>query len=121
MSNNKKIDFSKYPSLNLHKPRLQPEEEKVFIQRMKIEHIHNIEWIDGRGYCGLMSFMFTVGLVYGIGEIDYDGRYCYPNATDAMVGFLNWKVLGGENEPANCWIKHKSKFCDIQNPNLIKT
>ena len=114
-----KIDFSKYPNLNLHRPRLNETDENTFIEKMKNEGYHLVQWVDGRGYIGLLNFAFTIGLVYGLGEIDYDGRYCYQNATDAMIGLINWQALGAEKEPAGRWIKHKSKFCDMLNPNFV--
>jgi len=62
--------------------------------------------IPGRGLCALFRFMFTVGLVYGIDEIGYVGRYCYSNLADAKKDLGIWD---GKEDPPGDWIKHKGE------------
>lgn len=69
--------------------------------------------IEGRGLCGIMRQLFTVGLFYGLDLYSYGGRYCYPTLADAVEGLLNWD---GQGDPPGNWIKHKGKF-EYSNPN----
>jgi hypothetical protein len=49
----------------------------------------NLRWINGN-LCGLYRFLFTVGVVYGIGEVCYDGRFCFSNKLDAALFLAEW-------------------------------
>lgn len=73
-----------------------------------------IREIPGRGICALMPFIFTIGLVYGIDEIGYVGRYCYDRskAEEAVVAIVTWDGIGN---PSGNWIKHKSGTGEFNN------
>jgi hypothetical protein len=69
--------------------------------------------IPGRGICGLYYYIFTVGLVYGMGEKGYKGRYCYPNLATAKEALLSWD---GKDDPKDDeWMKHKG-YKEFSNP-----
>lgn len=42
--------------------------------------------IEGRGICGVYRFVFTIGIVWGINETEYRGRWCYDSLMEAVVG-----------------------------------
>lgn len=69
----------------------------------------------GQRLCGLYNFMFTYGLVYGLDESGYAGRYCYENGMDALNALESWS---GEGHPSGPWIKHKGHGVDELNPEL---
>jgi len=89
-----------------------------FKERLESEGYMHLREVEGRGICGLMKFIFTVGLVYGIDQIGYKGRWCYPNekAADAVYAFGIWD---GKSDPMGCWIKHKGHI-EYSNPNKKK-
>lgn len=74
--------------------------------------------VPGRGVCGVMPMMFTVGLFHGLSEAGYDARYCYPpaSAAEMLVALHSWD---GKGHPAGPWIKHKGDGVDEHNPNAI--
>ena len=70
--------------------------------------------VPNKGLCGIMRYMFTWGLVYGIQKQVYEGRYCYPSYEDAILALAMWK---GEGDPEDDkWIKHKGRSIDEHNP-----
>jgi hypothetical protein len=81
---------------------------------LKKEGYFDLREIPGRGVCGLTQFAFTVGIVYGLHAVGYEGRYCYPRMKDAVVAFHSWN---GEGDPSGPWIKHKGTV-EYRNPNL---
>lgn len=70
--------------------------------------------IPGRGIVALLRFAFTVGLVYGIDEHCYDGRYCFNTAANAREALNLWDGVG---DPTGQWIKHKGLGGEYRNPN----
>lgn len=48
-----------------------------------------IKEIPNRGICALRRFIYTIGLVYNLDEIGYEGRYCYSSLTDALDALNN--------------------------------
>lgn len=86
---------------------------KEFLEK---EGYKEIREIPGKGVCALYRFIFTVGLVYNIDEFGYEGRYCYPNYSDALEALLNWN---GQEDPSGDWIKHKGKI-EYLNKNKIQ-
>lgn len=60
--------------------------------------------VPGHGLCGLHKFMFTTGLVFGIDEQGYHGRYCYTQWADAWKALRAWD---GTGDPSGPWIKYK--------------
>lgn len=87
--------------------------QEELIAYLETEDYKQIREIPGRGLCGLMRFAFTTGLVYGITEDFYAGRYCYKNAVDAFIALETWT---GEGDPPDAdWIKHKGRV-EYSNP-----
>lgn len=71
--------------------------------------------VPGRGACGVMPMMFTVGLFHGLTASGYDARYCYPPAAAAeMLAALH--AWDGSGHPLGPWIKHKGDGVDEHNP-----
>lgn len=62
--------------------------------------------IGDRGMCGLMRFLFTTGLVIGMDEISYAGRYCYHTEEEARQALKAWD---GKEDPPGNWIKYKGR------------
>ena len=90
---------------------------------METQHYQDQGYFDLRevpnyGLCGLHRFAFTVGLVVGIDEHSYVGRYCYQSLMDARVALAVWD---GVDDPSGEWIKYKgaggerSRIPDIYN------
>jgi hypothetical protein len=65
--------------------------------------------IPNKGICGLLRLAYTMGLVVGIDETGYYGRYCYPEAHQAVIGLLTWN---GEGDPSGEWLKWKGEGGD---------
>ncbi len=58
---------------------------------LKNEGYYEIKEIGDKGVCGLFRFMFTTGLVIGIDEIGYEGRYCYSTERSyRCTKYLGW-------------------------------
>ncbi len=72
--------------------------------------------IPGRGLCGLYRFLFTTGLVIGIDQIGYKGRYCYSERSDALYALSHWD---GTDDPPGPWIKYKGE--GGERSNTLKT
>lgn len=64
--------------------------------------------IPGLGLCAVQRFIYTTGLLTNLSfngiSYNYDARYCYPNATDALVDLQEWD---GKGDPPGDWIKEK--------------
>lgn len=73
----------------------------------------NLKEIPGRGICGLSNFMFTTGIIYGMTNWTYKGRYCYGTAAEAETALKHWT---GEGHPPGLWIKHKGDGVEESNP-----
>lgn len=86
------------------------------IDYLKSEGYYEIKEIESRGICGLMDFMFTTGLVIGMNEIGYFGRYCYKTRQEALDALNSWDGLG---DPPGNWIKYKGTGGERENPNNI--
>ena len=80
------------------------------------EGYFNITEIEGRGVCALYRFAFTVGLVINITDIDYKGRYCYPELAEAKAAINAWD---GKNDPSGNWVKYKGIDGERRNENFI--
>jgi hypothetical protein len=85
---------------------------KELKQNLAEQGYFNFKEIEGRGLCGLMKFVFTTGLVYGMDEFSYKGRYCFENTADAKEALYNWDGIG---DPSGDWIKHKGST-EYSNP-----
>jgi len=84
---------------------------------LKENGYYNLKVIEGKGICGLQNFIYTIGLCYGIDEIGYYGRYCFPKefTLDSIIALSVWN---GKEDPAGRWIKHKSYKGDFQNQSI---
>lgn len=72
-----------------------------------------IKEVPGRGVCALRRFVFTVGLIYNITWIGYEGRYCYSQLNHAVHALDTW--TGDGDPPDDDWIKHKGET-EYSNP-----
>ena len=82
------------------------------IQFLETEGYYEIRNIDGQGLCGLRKFAFTTGLIIGIGQLTYVGRYCFPSEQDALNALNDWN---GTGDPLGNWIKYKGFGGDREN------
>lgn len=87
---------------------------KEFLEK---EGYTDIEIIPNKGICALFRFAFTTGLVYGIDESGYQGRYCYSNKSDALKALKEWS--GIDDPQDSYWIKHKGYKGEYSNPKDI--
>lgn len=79
------------------------EELKDFLTQEKYLHLRDVE---GRGVCGVMKFMFTYGLVYGIDMMGYKGRWCFGSEIEAVYALDTWTGIG---DPKGRWLKYKGE------------
>jgi hypothetical protein len=87
----------------------------MFIDYLKTEGYQNIKEIPGKGICGLRDFIFTTGLIIGMDEVGYFGRYCYGSKEEALAAINSWD---GQGDPPGDWIKYKGNGGERSNPNL---
>lgn len=73
---------------------------------LEAEGYSRLRKVEGRGICGIMRFAFTWGLIYGIDETGYRGRWCYDNAIEPVVYLETWD---GKEDPLGNWIKYKGE------------
>lgn len=71
---------------------------------------------DGR-VIGLMSFLFTVGLVVDLTSEGYHHRYCYPDHQSGAAAIAIWD---GTGDPPGPWIKRKGPDASYSNPLRFK-
>lgn len=92
------------------------ERQRLILNLEQMGVYHKIKVIDGRGVCALQEFMFTIGIIYGLNELGYEGRYCYPKErmADAVLAYEIWD---GKSDPPGPWIKHKGSV-EYSNPEL---
>ena len=88
-------------------------EKQILIAYLKSEGYSDIREIPGRGICGLRDFIFTTGLVIGMDETQYYGRYCYSSKDDALKALNEWE---GDGDPSGPWIKYKGYPGERSNP-----
>lgn len=67
-------------------------------------------------FCGLLPFMYTTGLVVGLGDSGYQRRYCYEHLADARAALEAWD---GADHPPGPWIKCKGPGIDLLNPAML--
>ena len=70
--------------------------------------------IPGRGICGVLKYLFTWGLTYGINDIGYEGRWCYDNHIEPTIYLEEWD---GTGDPKGNWIKYKGTGGERSNEN----
>jgi hypothetical protein len=66
----------------------------------------NLKEIPGRGICGITRFAFTTGLIIGLEDWGYFGRYCYDSRKEAEDALSQWDGIG---DPPGEWIKYKGE------------
>lgn len=86
--------------------------------QLEREGYKELKVIPERGICGIYSFIFTTAIVYGLDEIDYTGRYCYPKEKIKQL-VLAYAIWDGKKDPIGEWVKHKG-YKEYSNPNLIE-
>jgi hypothetical protein len=74
----------------------------------------DLKVLPGRGVVGLSKLIFTTGIVYGLDEFGYRGRYCYHTMAEAEQALRDWD---GNGDPPGNWAKHKGDRKDRENPN----
>lgn len=84
------------------------------IKELNDQGYSDLKYIEGRGICGVRRFMFTTGLVYGIDDYGYAGRYCYTHNFDARKALRDWDGVGDPGDDQ--WIKHKGGIGEYRNP-----
>lgn len=79
------------------------------------EYYSHVKYIDGRGFCGIMEFVFTIGVCEGLDSLGYEGRWCYPKhiAAEAVIALLTWD---GADDPAGKWVKYKGRTGERYHP-----
>lgn len=86
------------------------------IKHLEAEGFTHIRVINGK-ICGIKRFIFTTGLVIGLDDVGYVGRYCYENHSDAVAALNEWN---GNGDPNGDWIKYKGQGGERSNPNAPK-
>jgi hypothetical protein len=66
--------------------------------------------------CGLMRFAFTTGLVIGIDDTGYIGRYCFHTKSEAERALRELTIIPSNLIIEGNWIKFKG-YTEISNPN----
>jgi len=82
---------------------------------LETEGYYEIKEIPRKGLCGLQKFIFTTGLVIGMEEHGYYGRYCYSTESDALEALNKWDC---EGDPVGPWIKYKGSPGERSNPEI---
>ena len=77
----------------------------ILKRRLTREGYREVRDVPEHGLCGLRDFLFTTGLVTGLTESGYKGRYCYEYLKDASAGLAAWD---GAGDPLGPWVKHKA-------------
>lgn len=83
------------------------------IEYLKTEGYFGFKEVPGKGLCGLSLFLFTTGLVVGLEESGYRGRYCYQTQEEAEVALKYWD---GQGDPLGNWTKYKGEGGERENP-----
>lgn len=92
-------------------------ENRELISNLQKEgYIHLIE-LPKVGICGILEFMFTWGVCYGLDEYGYMGRYCFPTYEQALLALSTWQDTSQDIQ--GNWIKHKGHI-EYSNPKLVK-
>lgn len=91
--------------------------EQLF-QTLKDEGYSEVRLIEGRGLVGLSKLLYTTGIVYGLDESGYKGRFCYHTREEALSALNEWDGIG---DPPGNWIVNKGeKGGDRYNPRTQK-
>lgn len=99
--------------LEMNEDSKQNQRIKSILTLAEAEGYTHLRFISKRGLCGLKRFAFTTGLVIGLEETGYFGRYCFHNQYDAEKCLNEWN---GEGDPSGDWIKYKGTGGERSNP-----
>ena len=77
-----------------------------------------IRTVPGAGECGLLRYAFTWGLVTGLRDTGYIGRYCFEHHADAWHALVTWN--GRDGDPPGPWIKYKGIGGERLGPGALK-
>ena len=88
---------------------------KELLEMLKREGYYNVKEIPGRGLCGLREFITTIGLVEGLTESGYSGRYCYPK-NRIYVTIVALETWDGKDDPIGNWLVYKGERGEYRNP-----
>lgn len=83
---------------------------------LESEGYNHLREIPGKGVCGIRQFLFTYGLVTGLDDSGYMGRYCYNSEVEALYALDKWD---GTSDPIGKWIKYKGAGGERSNPELL--
>lgn len=100
---------------------IESEESKELEAVAVKEGYRLLRWLPYKGnyvLCGISPFIFTVGLVYGIDETGYIGRWCFPSLPEALVSYAQMIEIPDNLLIEGNWIKHKGRV-EIRNPKNI--
>lgn len=86
-----------------------------FFEYLKSEGYTDLKIINGK-ICGIHRFIFTTGLVVGLDEIGYEGRYCYETKSEALTDLESWD---GNGDPSGDWIKYKGSKGEYSNSKTL--
>jgi hypothetical protein len=89
-------------------------EELELIEYLKTEGYYDFRKVPNRGICSLRDFLFTTGIIIGLDEDSYLGRYCYSNQSEASEELKNWD---GVDDPKGNWLKYKGSGGERENEN----
>lgn len=96
------------------------QELKFFLEEQDYLELKVVKLGDKDILCGLRRFMFTTGLVIGLDEEGYFGRYCFKDLSEAKQALQNLVAIPSDYMIGGEWIKFKSELGDISNPALKK-
>lgn len=73
------------------------------LREFEMAGYRSMRFIPGQGLCALQFELFTVALLYGIGRIDFQGKYTFSDYREARLAIDTWS---GEGLPGAHWINH---------------
>jgi hypothetical protein len=90
------------------------QEELNLIQYLQTEGYYEFRKVPNHGICSLRDFLFTTGIIIGLTNDSYFGRYCYSNKQEASEQLKNWDGIG---DPKGNWLKYKGIGGERENEN----
>jgi hypothetical protein len=93
------------------------QEELNLIEYLKIEGYYQFKKVPNHGICSLRDFAFTTGIIIGLTDYYYYGRYCYPNKQEASNSLKEWDGVG---DPKGNWLKYKGEGGERRNERLFE-
>lgn len=99
----------------LEKDKIRLEEIRDYLTE---NGYYNLRIVPGRGICGLMEFVYTIGLCEGLDEMGYQGRWCYDKK-DILQSVIAITIWDGLNDPVGDWIKYKGYRGEYGNPKKV--